>query len=187
MGLRRIFCLTLFVLLLAFPLAAAAQSQLLSVDIEQTSVAMPQLKVYLNMNGQNDERIEQAGADAQFSAMLDGEKMDVVSAESFEQSGEGVAMIYLIDISKSLETADFEQIKAQLQSSIETMGDSDTAAIITFGETVNVLCENTDSKQELSGIIAGLELTDLHTRFYDGVKKRLILPGYRMRAYPTGG
>ena len=64
MGLKKALSLALFVLLLIFPLTALAQSRLLSVDIEQTDVKMPRLKVYLNLNGQDGERLAETDDDA---------------------------------------------------------------------------------------------------------------------------
>lgn len=176
MGLKRVLAIALVMLIATacMPLSAFADGGLLGIEIEQIDVKMPQLKVYLNLSGQDDERSSDPGG-SEYSAMLDGEDVGIVSSESFSNSGEGIAVIYLIDISKSLKSSDFELIKQQMLTGVNAMSVSDTVAIITFGEEVTVLCESTSSKQELTEKIEALELTDMSTRFYDGVKKALDL------------
>ncbi len=185
MGVKRtiIALLTMLFMLLA-PVVALAAIEPISISVEQINVKMPQLKLYLNVLDENSQRISGDDSDENYTAKLDGQAINVTSVQSFSKAGEGLATVFLIDISKSIDDDDFDEIKASIETYINSMGSQDQAAIMTFGEEASILQPYTFSKGTLLEKIDGIALTDNKTRFYDGIEKALTIARISDEALP---
>jgi len=182
MGLKKIILLCLLMLVLLG--GSVYGYELLNVEVERVYVEMPQIKLYINVISQQEEKIDKLEDNTEITAKLDGEEMMVASYENFQSSGEGLAVTYLIDISKSISSIDFDDIKQNILNKIEGMQPNDKAAIITFGQEVSIYCEYTNNKDLLTSKIENLELTDYKTRFYDGMMKAISLSGLTDEGLP---
>jgi len=123
------------------------------------------VNVYLDVldgNGEPPVRLAASG----LSAALQGEALKVAQVTSFEASGEGVAYIVLIDISKSIGVSQFAQIRQAIDNWIDGLKSSDRMAIFTFGEQYKQLVSFTDDKVRLKAVLQNLKPTDRQTKLY---------------------
>ena len=85
----------------------------------------------------------------------------------------GAAVIFLVDVSKSLSESRFNQIKGALKQWVAGMADHDRAALITFGETVATVRDFSANKPELNHAVDQLQATGTQTRLHDGLLRTL--------------
>ena len=105
----------------------------------------------------------------QFAANLGSETTQIQSVQPFIQTGEGVAYIFLVDVSRSLTSAQFTQIKQALVQWLANLRTQDKAALITFGNEV-ITQSDFSAKPELLGtVMDNLTASDKQTRFYQGL------------------
>ena len=128
----------------ALPATAPAVSATLphtlpsTLRITQARAATPGVAVYLDIRAENGEAVADVRAE-QLQAEIGPYPTNVQSVQAFTAAGEGVAYIFLIDVSKSLKPQQFAKIRDALRQWIETMGRQDRAAVVTFGETVRTV------------------------------------------------
>lgn len=168
---RLAICLTVLILLAMSTVALAAEY--LSIEVTQSAVALPSIKLYTDIYDTNDEKVTREMDAADFEVMVDGVAVNVTSIQPFANSNEGIGYTFLIDISKSLTDEEFDGIKAMLTDWIGQMGNKDQVAIVTFGESVEVVQHFTDNRTDTISEVEALTLTDNSTRFYDGITKAL--------------
>lgn len=142
--------------------------------ISQARAAIPGVAVYLDIRTESGEAVANVRAD-QLQAEIGPYSASARSLQPFATSGEGIAYIFLVDVSKSLKPDQFAQIRNALLQWTEKMGEKDRAAIVTFGESVKAVQDFTADKAVLKTKIDELALTDLHTRLHEGLVRALDL------------
>lgn len=105
----------------------------------------------------------------QFAVSVGSRPATVNAVEAFGQSGEGVAYIFLVDISKSLNMQQFAQIKLALRRWLSGMGENDRGALLTFGREVKQRLAFTDDQDKLGEAVEALAPTDMETSLYRGL------------------
>ena len=93
----------------------------------------------------------------------------------FEDSGEGIGYVLMVDISKSLSAAQFLQMKETIGAFVDAMSKEDQAALVTFGSTVNTIQAFTPNHSKIKEKLASLQLTDDETAFYDAIDKGIAV------------
>jgi len=156
------------------PTSVSAPSDASSVRIIQARAATPTVAVYLDIRSESGKAVPNVKAE-QFQADIGPYPAMPKNFQAFASSGEGIATIFLVDVSKSLKPEQFAQIRNSLVQWIEKMGDKDRAAIVTFGESVKTAQDFTADKATLKARIGELALVDLHTRLHDGLMRALDL------------
>ncbi len=153
---------------------AVAPAAVSNLRISQARAVVPSVAVYLDIRAENGATVADVRAE-QFQAEIGGYPASAKSLQPFSASGEGIAYIFLVDVSKSLKPEQFAQIRNALLQWTEKMGDKDRVAIVTFGESVKTIQDFTADKEALKTKIVGLALTDLHTRLHEGLLRALDL------------
>lgn len=163
MGMKR-----LSALLLAFSCFAGrvlAQGEPGRFALTQVTFQSPVLIAYvdvLNPDGQPPTKI----APSDLSATIAQRSLKVESVTPFSQSGEGVAYLFLVDVSKSIARAQFNQMRTEVDSWIESLTPNDRMAIVTFGEQDRQLVDFTSDKNALHGALRIVGPTDKLTKLY---------------------
>ncbi|MBK8639970.1 MAG: FHA domain-containing protein [Chromatiaceae bacterium] len=116
-----------------------------------------------------------AEALGQARATLGTQVAEVAAATPFAATGEGVLYILLVDLSRSLDAAQFERIRQALRDWIAALGDSDRAAILTFGNQVHTLVAPTADRAALTAALDGLKPTDDRTALHQALAQGLTL------------
>ena len=166
--------LIIFFVALFFPMAASAATavDISSFRISQASAQLPMIKVYLDILS-TDGNPAQGILAEHLTATVGANQATVNKIKPFEGSGEGVAYILLVDISRSLKEPEFIQIREALNDWIDAMTGKDRASIMTFGTDVNVVQDFTADKETLKAKVALLKPTDNHTQLHLGLAKAI--------------
>jgi VWFA-related protein len=145
-----------------------------NLRISQARAATPSVAVYLDIRSESGEAVANVRAE-QLQAEVGAYPASTKALQPFSTSGEGIAYIFLVDVSKSLKPDQFAKIRNALLQWTEKMGDKDRTAIVTFGDSVKTAQDFTADKAVLKSKIDELALTDLHTRLNEGLVRALDL------------
>lgn len=104
------------------------------------------------------------------TATLGEFELTVRDLQSFQQSEEGVAYIFLVDISRSLSVNEFALIQASLENWISSLRERDRAAILAFGNASRLVVDFTNDLGQLRESINALGPTDNSTVFFEALQ-----------------
>jgi Mg-chelatase subunit ChlD len=181
-------------LLLQIGVVSAAAPAVYDFRLIQAEAKLPGLRAYVDVTGVND--LPAKGIDPTlFKGKLADKPVTVKKVTPFEESGEGIAYILLVDVSKSLTAEQFRSMKETLNSFVDSMSDKDQAALITYGSQVKVLQEYTRNKGAIRNHLTQLSRADDDTAYYAALEKGLSLaksagaevPRYRVVITLTDG
>ncbi|MEY4719264.1 MAG: hypothetical protein RL563_1882 [Pseudomonadota bacterium] len=156
----KVFIFMVCYLGLQLPLQANESGELRLIQVQ---TALPRIELWLELPVTSSPKPEH------FNVTLGPRALDVVAVDSFNQTGEGVAYIFLVDVSKSLSQQQFLQIQSALWHWLSGMGPKDRAAIISFGSEVKQRLAFTADKNQFSRTIDGLLPSDKDTQLYMGL------------------
>lgn len=186
MGIKNKVLISIFTLLLFGSSTRVLAGDACSVRLRQASVLKNTLKVYLDVLDETDEPIRNLELkDLKVSATIGQNQAVVSKILPFNKAGEGVAYIFLVDISKSLTEQEFSQMSQALDTWIGSMGGKDRAAIITFGETVRIEQDFTGDSSLLKRTVTGLRITDNKTQLHRGLAKAIEIGNRFDQGLPT--
>lgn len=129
------------------------------------------------------------------TATLGDQRLDPVEVQSFHESGEGVAYIFLVDISKSLSEREFSLIQESLENWMVTLRPQDRAAILAFGDESRLVVDYTSDVEVLRESLSALGPTDSSTVLFEAIhdgfelarRRDGDLPGRRVLIVLTDG
>jgi len=142
--------------------------------ISQVSFQQPIITAYVDIRGQNGQPPANVPASS-LTAKLQGQTLPVTALTPFNGTGEGVAYLFLLDISKSVAGAQFKQNQEFTRQWIESLGAADRMALGTMGADYHQLVDLTADKSALERALASLKPTDLQTVLYDALKSGVAL------------
>ena len=91
------------------------------------------------------------------------------------QEAKRIAVVFLIDISKSLRPQQFDLFRASVLAWIDSLGPGDSAAIVTLGSAVNTVQDFTTDKAALTSVMRQLAPRDQQTLLYQGLIQAIDL------------
>ena len=145
-----------------------------TIWLNQAQADLPSLTVWLHAEDEQAHILK--GLQTEQFAVTVGEWSAVPqSIKSFADTGEGVAYVFLIDVSKSLSSHAFKQVQTGLNAWIDQISDKDKVSLIRFGEGVDILQDFSSDKKVLKQRIASLALKDQKTFLYQALLKALEL------------
>jgi len=101
------------------------------------------------------------------SGSLGTHPLTLVSILPFEQSKEGVAYIFLVDVSGSIGPSEFAQMRAALAAWIDDLRPADRVAVFAFGNESRQVADFSATRADLTGaletLVPGDRKTQLHT------------------------
>ena len=138
--------------------------------VSQVSPQLPVMRGYVDVVDATGQPVDGLSP-ADFTATLGTEPMKVTSVKRLLDSGEGVAYVFLVDISKSISRADFSSMQNSLQKWIANLRPSDRVAVCTFGDGYNLVSKFQSDKQSLSQSLAALTPRDMSTHLYEAITR----------------
>jgi hypothetical protein len=144
------------------------------LNISQAHSWLPRITAYVDLLDSNGEPVTNLKAN-QFSASVQERPIKVVQVQPFEESGEGVAYIFLVDVSKSISDSQFEEMRKAINAWIEGMSPLDRMAIYSFGEEYKPVIDFTADQQDLKNALATLRPTDRRTLIHLALERALEL------------
>lgn len=142
------------------------------LHIKNVDVGQNEISVYYDVTDLDGGIIENIGKD-KLAASLGDKSLSVKSNEVFSKTGKSTAYVFLVDISKSITSSQWQQIQKMLGDMTNSRGKADSYALVTFGEKVKVEQDFTNDKQKFKTIIKGLKNNDTKTNLYRGIVKSL--------------
>ncbi|MCC8066113.1 MAG: FHA domain-containing protein, partial [Clostridiales bacterium] len=127
--------------------------------IEQLSVEKPVVTVYYRT----------ADPGGEIAAYLDGEELSLTSNELFSDIGEGVEYYVMLDVSASIPTSRFSDIRESLAQFTSELRDVDSLILVTFGEEIQTLLDGTEEREEAQTVIAQLQNPDQDTLLFEAI------------------
>jgi hypothetical protein len=149
----------------------ASAAEVASFTISQIVTDPPKVIAYLEILDQANNLASVSRE--QLSAALGSSGVVIERLERFRETGDGVAYILLVDVSKSLKEKEFGQMRHVLTDWIDMMTAKDQAGIITFGQDVRQAVDFTNDKDTLKMVVSQLKPTDMQTQLHLGLIKAL--------------
>ena len=128
-------------------------------DIEQVTINMPAVTTYYRTDTPQD--IPQA--------FLGGESLTYQGGGLFSETGEGAVYYVLLDISASIPSSRFEDIKSSLVSFRQSLRPVDQMVLITFGDAVTTVLDGSEEGGTADSLILGLANRDQNTLLFDAI------------------
>ncbi len=153
-------------LLASQPVLADEAEETSGSRLEQVYVNMPEITAYgygLDEAGQSPE------------AWLGEEKLSASPAVPFGETGEGIGYYVLLDVSNSIPESYFNSLKEGIVQFWENLAPADTAALITFGESVQVLQSEGADPEAVRESLSGTDNTDNRTMLFEAVSQAAAL------------
>ena len=135
----------------------------------QARQILPRIELWLELPVSSSPKAEQ------FSVTLGTQNAEVHAIDSFNQTGEGVAYIFLVDVSRSLTQLQFLQIQGALRHWSSGLGAKDRAAVLSFGSEVKQHLAFTADPNQLNTVIDSLAPTDKDTQLYQGLLEAIAM------------
>lgn len=149
--------LGLLVFLAAHMLAQADDST--DYKIEQVYINKPDVTAYYRS----------PDADGALEVYLGGERLEILEDAGFEETGEAVEYYILLDVSASIRTSRFEDIKASLTQFRADLREQDQMLLLTFGDTVRTVLNGNESVEDANAVIAQLVNSDQNTVLFEAI------------------
>ncbi|KJU84472.1 von Willebrand factor type A [Candidatus Magnetobacterium bavaricum] len=165
--------LWLLVFVCFLPTHVFAQA-LYSFNIEQANVQLPLIKVYSEILDKNMVALEDVSK-LTVTGSVGTNELKIEEITPFDKVDEGIAYIFLVDVSKSLKAKQFKEMQEAITGFISSMKEKDKAAILTFGKSVNVQVDFTPEKEKLTKSIKEMAPLDEQTQLYTGFIKAIEL------------
>jgi Mg-chelatase subunit ChlD len=155
-------------------------------QIRQLDMGTPSVRAYLDLQDSDGRPIGDVPAGS-LSGTLGQWPVALSSVEPFDAQSQGVAYVFLVDISKSLSADLFDDVVASLEEWIDNLAPLDRAAILAFGNSSDLVADFTEDPRVLKTVLGELGPTDkqtvLHQALIDALElsRRLDpdLPGRR--------
>ena len=142
--------------------------------LTQGSARLPAVTVYADIIGAGE--VPAKGLTKEdFTAKIGPASAKVSRITPFEDTKEGIGYVLLVDVSKSLSTRQFSQMKDTLAAFVDAMSNRDQAALVTFGSEVKLVQEFSSNRGKLKEKLAELQPTADDTAFYGGLDRAIAV------------
>lgn len=180
---RNKFLIIFLALLSTISPCAKAKSDASSMILRQAYVDTPEIKLYFDVFD-NSESLVDSIESGQLMATLGEKPVNVKSVQPFIETGEGVAYIFLVDVSTSVAYY-FKQMCDSMIKWIDTAGAEDKIAILTYGQGVKLIQDYTSDKALLKSKVTSLKAIENQTQLYNGIIKGIEMGRRRSADLPT--
>lgn len=151
---------------------AVCAGELYSVDVKQVYCFSDILRVYADIE---DVSGNPADKPSEIAGYIDGNKLTARSIERFGDTAEGVADIFLVDVSGSIRNNQMVQVKEAIKTWAANMKENDRIAVITFGEEINCIVDYSNNIQQINTAVDSITNHDMQTRLFGGISEGLKL------------
>lgn len=161
-------------ILIFFVQTSVFAGDLYSVNVRQTYCFSDLLRTYVDAEDSEGNPVSKPER-ADIAGTIDGNKLMVQDIKRFGDTNEGVADIFLVDISGSIRDSQMNQVKSAIKTWAANMKDNDRIAVITFGENVKCLIDFSNDKEAINNAVNAISNNDRLTQLYGGISEALKL------------
>lgn len=139
-----------------------AGSDLSLFHVSQAVSRYPVVDLYLDAvdGAGNPLPLPPAGS---LSVLAGRQRLPVSSLDRFSECGQGVAYIFVVDVSRSLGESELAGMRDAIASWVQSCGEKDRFALMTFGTEVSVRADFTGDRDLFLSRVADLHPTDMLT------------------------
>ncbi len=156
------------------PVTAQGLMRFSVTQVRQLDVGAPVVRAYLDLTDTAGRPLE-ALPESSLTATLGEWPAEPVNVVPFSAVQQGIAYVFLVDISKSLSSDLFQQMVGGIETWVAGMSELDRAAIIAFGDSSRLIVDFTDSRAELLTGLESLGPTDNETLLHQALADALDL------------
>jgi len=142
-------------------------------QVQQLDLQTPSVRAYLDVSDSQGRPLRDLPFDS-VSASLGEWQAKLRQLEPFDSQTQGVAYVFLVDVSKSLSPALFGQVTAALEEWIDDLSALDRAALLAFGNESKLIVDFTGDSEVLhSGLLSlapSEDQTVLHQALLDALE-----------------
>jgi Mg-chelatase subunit ChlD len=153
--------------------ATVAIGDIVTVRIEQARQSANVLRVFLFAHDRAGESAASAPPMQAISAFVARTRVPVDTARGFRPGADGTAFLFLVDVSRSVQPPQFEQMRQALAQWRRRLGDADRAALLTFGDDVRLISDFSADSAAFLEALNGVERSADRTRFHEALIRAL--------------
>ncbi|SVC55602.1 uncharacterized protein METZ01_LOCUS308456, partial [marine metagenome] len=112
-------------------------------------------------------------SDIPLTFTLAGEELELKSLEQFKDTGNRLALMFVVDISRSMDADTFRLHREALLEWVKGLKDNDTVALLTVGDEAKLLQDFTRDHEVLGRSLENLSPTDNNTHLHRGLKQAM--------------
>ena len=149
--------------------------RVVELQVSQVYSDYPNLNVYFDFLDANADPIysPEYASVSSYLSYIDSSAVDVLSVGPFDLTFEGIAYIFLLDISRSLNAQQFIKLKNATKTWIDALGKNDQAALVAFGESVSTIQDFTSDIGLLNAHVDKLARTNDYTQLYGAIDQAI--------------
>lgn len=163
----------LMAIILIIPAMPAKAEEWVILSIEQCHAEMPLIDLYFYLQD-CEGNLMQIGVEeiTEVHASIGGRKLAIESIAPFSEGG---SYFVILDISGSIQSRMFEQIKKGIVEWIDSLSPSDSLTLITMGERVTIALNGSETRETAKQTVASLKAKDKYTVFNESLVKAIEL------------
>lgn len=147
------------------------EEQLEEIRLESVRANMPEMNIYCYFSQEETAK--------EIEASYGGQKLATKPALPFSQTEEGISYYLLLDVSSSISPEYFMRIKEAVLQFQQNMRSEDDLTLVTFGNEVNVLCQQASKEESLQEQLDNLQNADENTLLFEAIQKTAELADKR--------
>jgi len=135
------------------------------------SLAGDQIRAYLTLP--EKPPVPDNLSDFPLNFTLAGEELKLRSLEQFKDTGNPLALMFVVDISRSMDEKTFLSHRGALMGWLQGLKENDTVALMTVGNEAKLIQDFSTDHQTLKRSLQKLLPTDENTRLHRGLKQAM--------------
>lgn len=151
----------------ARPAAGRTAAEVATLHVTQAAGPLPALRVFFDARTDDDRRA--ARPSASNVRLTVGSRAATVESVAPVAAADGVAYVFLVDVSRSLRPRDFEQVQQAIAQWIDRMHAADRVAVVAFGKTVRVVHDFTGDKGAARAAVDNLTPNEAETGLHEAL------------------
>lgn len=171
---RKNFIISLIIVILCMMNTSVFAGELYSVDVRQVYCFSDLFRVYADIEDIESNPVNKPNT-SDIAGYIDGNKLTVKNVQRFGDTNEGVADIFLVDISGSMGNNQMVQVKEAIKTWAANMKENDRIAVITFGDEAKCILDYTNDKTVIDKAVDSVTNNDMKTRLFGGIDEALKL------------
>ncbi len=133
--------------------------------IEQVRAVMPYVRAYFYPDDSYKNATEVKGK-------LGDKELTMTESKTWKETAYGIDYYFLIDNSKSVSSADFEEVKKEIADTASYLNTNDTVSIYLVGDTNEKLAGkiNASDTAKITEVLDGIKREGMNTNLYNAIK-----------------
>jgi VWFA-related protein len=148
----------------------AAQAQ--HFHLSQANIQLPEIRAYADILDEAGNPVADPGS-LKLAGSIGGRPLKFISLVPFEKTNNGIACVFVVDTSESIETQRFDNIRSAIGKWVDESGAKDRAAVIDFAEKVHVLADFSDAKGKTLAAVRSLARGGKRSLIYQALREAI--------------